>query len=68
MAQKSTAADDSMSFCIAVQTCTAPKCNKNGTHHLCINYIHSSDTGKDCSGITEQWYCDKHYKLLRLEQ
>jgi hypothetical protein len=64
MASKSTAADNSVGFCIAVQKCGYGRCNKNGTHHLSISTTYSSESGEDCSDITDAWYCDKHYKTL----
>jgi hypothetical protein len=64
MASKSTAANDSIGFCIAVQKCKYGKCNKNGTHHLSISSTYSTKSGENCSDTVDAWYCDKHYNML----
>lgn len=63
MASKSTAASN-VGFCTAVQKCAYGKCGKNGTHHLSIQSVYSSEDGEDCVDVKHAWYCDRHYKKL----
>lgn len=64
MASKSTAANNSGYFCIAVQRCAFSKCRKNGTHHVSISLNSSSETGEDVCATVDTWYCDKHFKKI----
>jgi hypothetical protein len=52
-------------FCVTVQKCCMPKCNKNGTHHVTVSANYSSGKVPDSVELeAETWYCDKHYNQV----